>query len=409
LAPIYAAGFVTAFGAHAVAANLGGYGTRHHTSLFELGLLLGVYDGAEVVLKPVFGAVTDRVGAKPVLVGGLIAFAVASAGFVAAGKPHWLGLARLGQGAAAAAFSPAAAATVAALGGKKRTGRLFGGYGGAKGVGYLAGPLAGGALVAAGGYTLLFAVLAALAGLVAVIAGAGGTDRRPDPPARSTVIELARQVTHPRFVQPVLVLAVGTAALSAGVGFLPVLGARHHLGPIATGALVSLLAATAAVIQPWAGRAHDRAALPAAAGSGALVMAAAGFRDRGGRSQRGRDRRGRRPHRVGYSRFHPARFRRPGRRRPGGAYGPDHGRGRGRPRAGRRRRPGTGRRPQPHRPRSWPGWPGRGHRTGRRGQLAAHPAHRRRASPDPDAPCGGRTLNRRPRCCGLFATGRPVG
>jgi MFS family permease len=277
LAPIYAAGFVTAFGAHAVAANLGGYGSRHHTSLFELGLLLGVYDGAEVVLKPVFGAVADRVGAKPVLVGGLIAFAVASAGFVAAGKPHWLGLARLGQGAAAAAFSPAAGATVAALGGKKRTGRLFGGYGGAKGVGYLAGPLAGGALVALGGYTLLFTVLAALAGLVAVVAARAVPTIAPTRRPRSTVIELARQVTQPRFVQPVLVLAVGTAALSAGVGFLPVLGARHHLGPIATGALVSLLAATAALIQPWAGRAHDRAALPAGASSGALAMAAAGF------------------------------------------------------------------------------------------------------------------------------------
>ena len=68
--------------------------------------------------------------------------------------------------------------------------------------------------------------------------------------ARSSVLALARQVTHPSFVQPVLVLAAGTAALSAGVGYLPVLGARHHLGPLATGALVWLLAATAALLQP---------------------------------------------------------------------------------------------------------------------------------------------------------------
>jgi DHA1 family tetracycline resistance protein-like MFS transporter len=277
LAPVYAAGFVTAFGAHAVAANLGGYGSEHHTSLWELGLLLGVYDGAEVVLKPVFGALSDRIGAKPVLVGGLIGFALASAAFVVAGSPHLLGAARLAQGAAAAAFSPAAGATVAALGGKKRTGRLFGGYGRAKGVGYLAGPLVGGALIAVGGYTLLFAVLAALAALVAVIAAHGVPRIAPTRRPRSTVIELARQVTHPRFVQPVLLLAAGTAALSAGVGYLPVLGARHHLGPIATGALVSLLAGTAALIQPWAGRAHDRSRLPASAGSVALVVAAAGF------------------------------------------------------------------------------------------------------------------------------------
>ena len=55
------------------------------------------------------------------------------------GDPHLLAAKRLAQGTGAAAFSPAAAATVAALGGRKRTGRLFGGYGGAKGIGYLLG------------------------------------------------------------------------------------------------------------------------------------------------------------------------------------------------------------------------------------------------------------------------------
>lgn len=126
------------------------------TSLWQLGVLLGIYDLAEIVLKPVFGRISDRVGPKPVMIGGLVAFALASIVFVAGGQTRWLGAARLAQGAAAAAFSPAA------------------------------------------------------------------------------------------------------------VGYLPLLGARHHLTAVATGALVSLLAATAAVLQPWAGRAHDRATLPAA-------------------------------------------------------------------------------------------------------------------------------------------------
>ena len=110
--PVYAAGFVTAFGAHAVAANLGRYALGHHGSLWELGLLLGIYDGAEVVLKPVFGALADRTGPKPVMIGGLVVFAAASAAFVIGGDPHLLAAARLAQGTGAAAFSPAAAATV---------------------------------------------------------------------------------------------------------------------------------------------------------------------------------------------------------------------------------------------------------------------------------------------------------
>lgn len=56
LAPVYAAGLIAAFGAHAVAANQGRYALARHGSLWELGLPLGIYDGAEVFLKPVFGA-----------------------------------------------------------------------------------------------------------------------------------------------------------------------------------------------------------------------------------------------------------------------------------------------------------------------------------------------------------------
>lgn len=278
LAPLYAAGFVTAFGAHAVAANLGGYATSRHTSLWELGLLLGVYDAAEVVLKPVFGAVVDRRGAKVVMLAGLVAFALASAAFALAGRAHWLGAARLGQGCAAAAFSPAAGAALAQLGGKKRTGRLFGGYGGAKSIGYLLGPVAGGALVAAGGYRTLFAVT----GAVAVIAAAGvavavpkgePTGRRP----MAGITTLVEQLGRASFLRPVLLLAAGTGALSAAVGFLPLVGARHHLGPVATGAMVSLLALTAALVQPWAGRRHDAGRLAAWAPSAALIGAGVGF------------------------------------------------------------------------------------------------------------------------------------
>ena len=110
--PLYAAGFTTAFGAHAIAANLGGLSSDAVKSLMTLGILLALYDGAEVLLKPVFGTISDRIGARPVLLLGLIGFAVASGTYVVADRPGWLWVARLGQGAAASAFSPAASALV---------------------------------------------------------------------------------------------------------------------------------------------------------------------------------------------------------------------------------------------------------------------------------------------------------
>lgn len=258
LLPLYAAGFVTAFGAHSIAASLGGYTHAQHASLLALGVLLAVYDGAEVVLKPVFGSLADRIGARPVLLGGLLAFAAASAGFVLAGDPAWVGLARFGQGAAAAAFSPAAGVLVARLTPNTGQGRGFGRYGAWKGLGYTLGPVLGGVLIAVGGYPLLFTTLAVLGVVVAGWAVLVVPAAPPLPRTRQTVADLVRRLTSPGFVRPTLALAAATAALSVGVGFLPVAGAGRGLGPLATGAIVSLLAASAAVIQPRAGRARDR-------------------------------------------------------------------------------------------------------------------------------------------------------
>lgn len=275
--PLYAAGFTTAFGAHAVAANLGVYTGNRGGDLLVLGFLLALYDGAEVVLKPVFGGLVDRVGGKPVLLGGLIAFAAASAGFVLADNPAALTLARLGQGAAAAAFSPAANTLVARLT-PGRSGRAFGSYGAWKGLGYALGPLLGSALVAVQGFALLFSVLAGLALAVAAWSALAVPAAAPLPKRRSTVADLARRIKAPDFLAPTVALAGATGALSAGVGFLPVVGHRLHMGPLVTGALVSLLAVTAALAQPRVGRAHDAGRLSTRAGlAGGLALCALGF------------------------------------------------------------------------------------------------------------------------------------
>ncbi|WP_051808978.1 MFS transporter [Actinoplanes subtropicus] len=274
--PLYAAGFTTAFGAHAVAANLGGFSADAVTSLLVLGGLLALYDGAEVLLKPVFGTLADRVGARPVLLGGLVAFALASAIYALADSPGWLWAARLGQGAAASAFSPAASALVARLNPAARHGRAFGSYGFSKSIGYTLGPLLGGVLVWAGGLRLLFVVLTGLGLAVAGWAFAAVPAVPPLPRARQTVLDLARRIADPVFLGPTAALAAATAALSVGVGFLPVLGRVAGLGTIATGAAVSVLALCAAVVQPRAGRALDDGRLRLRTGLSVGLAATAG-------------------------------------------------------------------------------------------------------------------------------------
>ncbi|MEV6104198.1 MFS transporter [Streptomyces sp. NPDC051940] len=255
--PLYAAGFTTAFGAHGIAANLGGFSEDAVTSLLVLGGLLALYDGAEVLLKPLFGTLADRIGARPVMIGGLVGFALASAAYVAADSPGWLWAARLGQGAAASAFSPAASSLVARLNPAAKHGRAFGSYGFYKSIGYTLGPLLGGVLVWAGGLRLLFAVMAVLGAAVALWVLTAVPHVPPLPRARQTVLDLARRLADPAFLAPTAALAAATAALSVGVGFLPVSGAAAGLGTVATGAAVSVLALCAAAIQPWTGKALD--------------------------------------------------------------------------------------------------------------------------------------------------------
>ena len=156
-------------------------------------------------------------------------------------------------------------------------GRAFGGYGAWKGIGYALGPVLGGVLVTVGGYRLLFSVLAALALIVAAGAVVMVPAAPPLPRSRQTVLDLARRLASGSFLRPTLALAGATAALAAGVGFLPVIGAGHGLGPLATGAAVSALAASAALIQPWVGRARDAGRIRDGIGMAAgLVLAATG-------------------------------------------------------------------------------------------------------------------------------------
>lgn len=275
LAPLYAAGFVTAFGSYSVAAGLGASGGEIGLDLLRIGILLALYDIAEVLLKPVFGALSDRVGPKPVIVGGLIAFSVLSLFGLGAGDAVLLAVARLGQGAAAAAFSPAASASVARLAGPGRTGKYFGRYGSYKGLGYTFGPLIAALLIGLGGLPLLFAVLSATAAVAAVWVVIALPVIPPLPRPRYTVLDLVKQTTGRAFLIPTLALATSTAVLGASIGFLPALAAQDGAGLLASVAVASALALSSTLVQPWVGGFRDRGGLSDRAGTvlGLTVMA----------------------------------------------------------------------------------------------------------------------------------------
>lgn len=269
LLPLYLAGFTTAFGAHGIASVLGTEAATLGLSLLTFGISLALYDLAEVVLKPIFGALSDRIGVKPVILGGLIAFALVSAVALFVTTPLALALIRLGQGAAASAFSPAASAAVARLSGPEVLGRTFGRYGAWKSLGYLLGPVLGIALANAVDVRAVYASLVVLAAASAALVAARMPALPPLPRTRATLADLARQLSDRSFLTPTIVLATTTAVLGTAVGFVPLLAVQTGLHPLVGAGAVSLLALVSVIVQPLVGAARDRGTL--GTGSGIMI------------------------------------------------------------------------------------------------------------------------------------------
>jgi MFS family permease len=274
--PLYAAGFVTAFGANGIAAAVGAEHESLGLTLGWFGVFLALYDVAELILKPVFGALSDRIGPKPVIVGGLIVFMLASVGGIFASGPLWLGVVRLAQGAGASAFSPSSSAALARLTSPAVRGRYFGRYGSWKSLGYAGGPVLGALIVTATGTPWLFAILAVLAAATAIAVGIVVAPIPPLPRERATLAVLVRALIHPSFLIPVAVLAVGSAAIGALTGMLPALGTTLGIPFLVSATAVAVIAVTSSLVQPFAGRAHDarRLQVRVACSAGALIVAA---------------------------------------------------------------------------------------------------------------------------------------
>jgi len=144
------------------------YAERYGASPATVGLLLASFSIAQLLLAPVWGALSDRVGRKPVLVLSLAGTAVGSLVTGLAGSLPLLFAGRLLDGASGASVS-VAQASAADLAGPGERARLFGLLGAAFGVGFVAGPALG-SLAALVDPRLPFFVAAALAGINAVVA-----------------------------------------------------------------------------------------------------------------------------------------------------------------------------------------------------------------------------------------------
>ncbi|HEX2103719.1 MAG TPA: MFS transporter [Solirubrobacteraceae bacterium] len=126
------------------------------TSLRAAAWLVTAYLIAMASLQPVAGKLGDRLGRRPMVLGGLVWFAVASAGAALADDLALLLAFRLQQAVAGALLMPNGVALVRQTVPAERLGASLGGVGATIAVGAAAGPPLGGVLLAAGGWRWIF-------------------------------------------------------------------------------------------------------------------------------------------------------------------------------------------------------------------------------------------------------------
>src|SRR4051794_1182363 len=166
-----------------------------------------VVDGYTLVFAALLisgGALSDRLGARRVLLAGLALFVAASAACGLAPSAPVLVAARVAQGVGAALVVPASLALVrAAYADRAARARALGVWGGIAGVAAASGPLVGGALVTGIGWRSVFFVNVPVGlGAIALV-----LRRAPAPAPRAATLDLPAQVTG------AIVLAALTFAL----------------------------------------------------------------------------------------------------------------------------------------------------------------------------------------------------
>src|SRR5579859_5446630 len=249
-------GFVTSFGAHIVAVNLPTYAAAVGVGLAMFGVLIAIYDFAEILTKPVFGALADKQGMKRTMLAGITVFTLASLLFPMI-DPRLLIVVRFLQGLGAAALSAVSLALVAVYYTENR-GRAYGVYNALKGAGYVISPIVGGLIIAKTNFAAIFlatAAIGAVAFLLSLVL--------PEPAAKPAEVfdddddfsftGFFSVFREPQLLPWFTVTVVNMFFVSILFGFLPVRIHALGYGPLQAGILLTIPAASYLVIQPLAG------------------------------------------------------------------------------------------------------------------------------------------------------------
>ena len=269
-------GFVTSFGAHIVATNLPAYAQTVGVGAFMIGLLIGVYDFAELFAKPAAGFIADRRGMKLTLLAGLAIFILGSLLFLLI-NPKLLLVVRFIQGLGAAALSTVSITLVAKYFTEGR-GKAFGIYNAIKGAGYVIAPALGGFLVASYSFSMIFVISASVGMLAFLLSiflpGQLKTEQLADDDDL-TLKDFFRIFREPRLLPVYTVILINMFMVGILFGFLPVYLYSIGYTPLQSGQVISIATLSYLLVQPLAGYLADKTETRKTVYGGLLVAAIA--------------------------------------------------------------------------------------------------------------------------------------
>jgi len=139
---ICAAGFVVWSGFGAILPYLPVFlQEQAHASVWSIGVIAAAYYVGTFLFAAPLGRLSDSIGRKPVIVAGVILYALASGLFISTTNPWWFIVFRLLEGMGAAAVTPAGQALIADLSTEQTRSQASGWYTTAQFGGLVAGPL----------------------------------------------------------------------------------------------------------------------------------------------------------------------------------------------------------------------------------------------------------------------------
>src|SRR5436309_4032366 len=221
-----------------------------------IGLLFASFGVTLLTVSVPMGAMSDRLGRKGPIVGGLLALGAASVLFAFADTLPWLFAARLVQGAADAITWVVGFALIADLYGDDERGRMAGIVMSGTSVAIMIGPSLGGWLYELGGIRLPFLFVTALS---AVAAGGFLWLRIPAVHPTRNLVPIRVVLGTPAIASCAIAVIVVAATLSMLEPVMALfLATRLGIGPARIGLVFGVAAVATTILNPIYGRLADR-------------------------------------------------------------------------------------------------------------------------------------------------------